>query len=261
MRRATIPLFIVVLMCGLTACGTNDRQSGNAAPAPIDTANVQVVADYTPLAEWKPDHPYTVAPVSAEEAEKLRQQFLANFPDKPQGMTPDKYPAVVRWVDPVDLDQTVANCLTENGYPAFVPPDGGVAIGNPNDASQIGAVTSDAYRAGFHQQDFLCSAMYPPYPGLLKPLNDGQLNVMYDYYSTFLIPCMAAHNATPRTELPSRDVFIYGYLNPADPSSVLWTPQSAFTDALSGDVDKGRELTSVCPLRPPSQFLYGKVEG
>lgn len=153
----------------------------------------------------------------------------------------EEYPDAVR--PPVDIQVTRAGqtwagkvnaCLAARDVPGVtVSATRGIFVQSgaalwPNDSEAVDVAI------------FACTAPYPTTDELAELLSDAQLSALYDYYVTFVEPCMlgAGHRVTGT---PSRARFISDYY-----TRISWSPSNyAYLGRPSVDA-----LARRCPPKP-----------
>lgn len=177
--------------------------------------------------------------LSAEESQELLQAYLdsewanvlARFPDAAR---PDV--DIVRIIDSSEWATTVADCLSEDGFDATATVDGSISyFGVPSQG--------DSYAVAF----YTCEARYPVDPKYNAPLNESQLNFLYDYFLNDLKPCLEGEGYEVPSA-PSRQTFLESYAE--DDGWSLYKN-------VAGRVGPGElaELNKKCPQLP--EGLYG----
>lgn len=151
---------------------------------------------------------------------------------------------VVREVSPSEELPILVDCLTEAGFPPETPAD----VSIPE--WQIPEAQVDA----FNLAEYTCKAQYPLAAQYTEPLEGEQLGVVYDFWLTETIPCLADLGYEVE-EPPSRDVFIAG-----EP----WDPRESTYEQVMADISAGRwvdeeQVYSVeCTTTPPDDLLYNR---
>ena len=180
--------------------------------------------------DWRPVKPVALTPISDEEADRRIDGYLelmaAGF-----DVSLGDLPARVRTVPPSQLGATLAQCSTDAGFPAVQQADGRVTSDQPD-------------APGRARAELDCAATYPPDPRFLgDPQDPAILAAVWEYYDTFVIPCLAAHRVQPHTALPGREQFL------ADP---VWEPCPQYLSPLQLQV-----LEAHCPATPPYEAVGG----
>ncbi len=128
--------------------------------------------------------------------------------------------------------------MQDQGFAVRVTFDGGLG---PPDA--LSSEQSEAYELA----DYLCFAQYPVDQGMYKQFGDEQVEILYQYYVTELVPCLEGRGFSIASA-PTPEVFRQNF--PA-----VWTPyDSVVTTELPED---GWEiLNRACPPSPSDEVLW-----
>lgn len=110
----------------------------------------------------------------------------------PQAVVPDS--KLVRTVTLEEWPTTMAQCLTDQGFPSTVV-DGGVSSTNIVGQEEAKEVAR-----------YVCNVEYPLDPKFNRPLTAKQLDQLYDYYAGELTSCLEA-NGQEIAAPPSRQLF------------------------------------------------------
>jgi hypothetical protein len=183
--------------------------------------------------------PPIVPPMSASEIEaqaKLdllghKEHFLGTFPDIEVPVV-----ARIRFIDMKDWADTLADCLTEAGFPTTAS-GGGISSTPPTGQELAWGLAA-----------YTCSAQYPVDPRQTRPPSDAQIAYLYDYYTMIAVPCLEEVGFTDIAEPPSKQTYISTYGTPG-----LWSPyeQSHSTAA------QWEEAAVSCPQVPDE--VYGDL--
>lgn len=98
----------------------------------------------------------------------------------------------VRWVLPNGWGITVARCMVAAGYPEY-------------NYSMSGGFTDGAQALALYD----CIKRYPIYSTVYARLDDAQLTALYEYYSSYLVPCLQSSGARV-SAIPSEAEFRSG---------------------------------------------------
>lgn len=142
---------------------------------------------------------------------------------------------VVQRVRPEEQSALVAACMEDRGWSVEIDPDdGGIMAQAPS--NQVTAL---------NQAWYICWASYPPLEQYLRPMTDGELIRLYDYYVGDLMPCLEGegHEIDP----PSRET----WLEEAKVDTDYWVPYADLAGPPSP------ELAQQCPLAPEDDVIYG----
>jgi hypothetical protein len=149
---------------------------------------------------------------------------------------------VVRYVNPDEWASTQADCLKDEGWIVEITPDGS-GLKFPDVApEQAGDMEAAADR---------CLARYPVDPRFYQPLDDDQLELVYDWYVNTEMPCLTDLGYSG-FEPPSLETF-----------KETWTTQSHW-DPVPDVIDQidanGPDVLSYvyrdCPRYPPMEELF-----
>ncbi|MDO5083261.1 MAG: hypothetical protein Q4D89_07665 [Arachnia propionica] len=142
---------------------------------------------------------------------------------------------LIRWVNGTkEHSETIAQCLTERGFPAE-PDTEGVSFPNGGIPEEQDAAADAAM--------YTCEAEYSLDPRFAE----DQLGVVYDYFTQYYIPCMKAHDLpVNETDKPTRDVYIATFY---DQTQNRWWP---YPMAVIPE-----HVAEACPELPPDKALYG----
>ena len=238
-RRAALALGLAALV----GC-TGQPPAAPSAPTPAPAITAESTAESAgPDAEarpftvrgvgwrdWRPAQPVALMTISDEETDRRIDGYLelmaAGF-DVSRGARP----ARGRTGPPSQLGATRAQCSTDAGFPAVQQADGRVTRDQPDAPARARA-------------ELDCAATYPPDPRFLgDPQDPAILAAVWEYYDTFVTPCLAAHRVHPHTALPGRGQFL------ADP---VWEPYPQYLSPLQLQV-----LEAHCPATPPYEAVGG----
>ncbi|MBF0671341.1 MAG: hypothetical protein IR160_02000 [Salinibacterium sp.] len=180
--------------------------------------------------------PLTQAEKEAKSSDSLRLEWDALKREYPEALMPEV--ERVRFVPPEEWAEAMAACLSTEGFPAEVTPDGGVQ----RQVAAGQAMASDI-------ASYVCNAKYPMDPQYEVKLNESQLRYLYKYYNNSLVPCLEDEGfRIPRA--PSLQVFIDSYGTPD-----AWTP---YASLVGQPIVGWIELNDACPQNPDG--LFGGLE-
>ena len=156
------------------------------------------VQAYAPInsSVWRPRQPIAPVSMTAEEAASRPTEMLAEAA-KNWGIEPDSPPDLVRWVTYEESVPTAAACMEEKGFSVQWADDG-----LSYTITGLGKQETSAYQA-----DDECLAMYSPDPRL-DVVTPERLGLEWDFYTEWVLPCLADHGAEVLVPLPSREVYI-----------------------------------------------------
>ena len=196
--------FAATLGLLLTGCATS------APPAADEGVNRDAV-----LAELGP-YPADTAWAQAEH-----DQALADYLDSRWKSLAQLYPDAVRpevtierEIEYAEFDEVLADCMDEAGDPL------------PSTASEYVPQTTIAAEIWF-----TCVARFPMTPE--PPANDAQLGYIYDYLTTFVVPCYEK-NGAPQSPAPTKEFFVENWPNQD------WYPSYTIPE-------EGEALDEACP--------------
>lgn len=212
MRRGEVGAIAAAVSIGLTGCTADDR-----SPGPSEAAAVTDVVD-------APEHYETT----------MRSHALSLGIDDPPAVRP------VRVVRPDEVEQLIATCLTELGFPATADPNGGVGYESAPGQELAGAVA-----------EYTCLGRYPLADQYVQPLSREQRVVYYDWQVDEVLPCLTALGY-PAPEIPSRDVYLSG--------DVIWFLEPPGLEGAEL-AEAMAELMRECEPMPPTELVYGPGEG
>ena len=143
------------------------------------------VQAYAPInsSVWRPRQPIAPVSMTAEEAASRPTEMLAEAA-KNWGIEPDSPPDLVRWVTYEESVPTAAACMEEKGFSVQWADDG-----LSYTITGLGKQETSAYQA-----DDECLAMYSPDPRL-DVVTPERLGLEWDFYTEWLLPCLADHGA------------------------------------------------------------------
>lgn len=215
--------------------------SGCASP-PASETPASSPAEKWDAAAWMPPHPVQRQPSTAQEREESREKQLARIAN-PTNATPR--PAV-RWVTPAEFGEIMVKRLAEVGITAEAG-DGGVYFPTGLDESLEPLLDSVTFEV---------TAEYPIDPEYLRPLNQEQLGLLWDYWTGYFLPCASAHGAPPIQPSPTRQYFVANYYSvfTTDPES--WLPPGNLM--LLMEFSDYQEILKSCPEYPSSKHLFGE---
>ncbi len=182
----------------------------------------------------------TVSPLTGAERNRLLQEQK----DAAKDMLLTAFPSadvpvvdVVRFIHPSEWAPTLKQCMDDEGFPVSIRRDGGIDF--PQVPGQEQA-TSVAY--------YTCSIMYPVDPDYSQPLNHGQLEYLYDYYTNDLEGCLSEQGYSPQ-DPPSFTTFEERF------AEAPWSPYDHIT---APSEEAWLNLIETCPQIPDG--LYGNAD-
>lgn len=219
-RPALVAVLFVVVAVFSTSCSSDGHKP---APSPSFPSS------------WHPKSPITHVKLSESEKRRLRDQYLKALAKVSKIRNPPRV-ELVRWATIDDVGPVLAECYTDSGFPSKA------AIGVPG-VEPEGGVAPDQLSA-FNLVDYRCQGQYTLDPTYTRDWTDEQKGLVYDYYVEFLVPCLTGVGYT-FDPAPSRAVFVAKF------PSVDWNPSLKVQSSITA------EQNEQCPLRPPSEDMYG----
>lgn len=216
-------LVVCICMCSVSACLTSPD---------VPTGPGEVASASPSTFDWKPRKPLPQATMSAEERDRLTQEFLARAAKESQIEHPPQV-AAQRWIYPEEIGAVWVPCMQKAGFNASSSAGGRGYVADMGSLSQKEAFDLAVYK---------CKATYP-----LDPRADNstwtraQHEVAYEYLTTFLIPCLRKIGANP-ADAPSLAVYL------SDPGWEYPDP---------GSSEKMELWYSTCPIDPPTAAILG----
>lgn len=179
---------------------------------------------------------------TAEEIERYSEQALDQAwldANQPAG-TPRPVVERDRYISTVEWDSVMRQCVRDQGFPDYELY--GTELYTPR-ADEVDALAHAWY---------VCTATFPIDPHELGVLSTRQLDYLYDYFGTWLVPCLAHQGYLPLDEPPTREQFVGGY--EGYQGYAWWSPYYSVT-APEDPVERQR-LEEICPYAPPGLFDY-----
>lgn len=247
MSRAPAAMAGACLALTISACASAGSSS---APEPSGPLGGEPRADASAggaVASWAPTVRIPVRHYSDEEAADIRLSYLrrnaAAFLDDAQVEQVLATP-LERWVGADEQDRVVQACVGDQGFEVEIGSGGGLQWeGLP-----------DSQRDAFFLAFWICHARFTEEPKYMVDLTADQYGVLYDYWTQFYVPCLAATAGLDAPEPPSRDVFVAQILDESTRDGA-WTPMP---DAAQFDTAEAYDaFTAACPQMPPAGDLYG----
>lgn len=202
-------LIVVVVTAGLSACTTP------AGPVPSSAPSASSSAESFSLQQYK---------------DQRWQPVAAQFPDAVRPSVD-----VERYVSPDEWPEVWAECMSDQGFDATASNTGGVSGNVPAGQEEPAAIAR-----------YTCDVRFPTDPKYTAPLNDGQLDLLYTYFTDTLTPCLEKEGYQIQSA-PSLARFKETYY-----STSSWTPYKDVIDALGDrpfdDVD------AICPQLPDNLY-------
>ncbi len=188
----------------------------------------------------------TITPVSMTEAQKeqWRATWLARTATE-NGIEDPPQVALSRWTEGnADHDKTVSSCLTDAGFEAQPASDGGIDFGEGVPQSQMSA---------FFLAEYTCESMYTLDPVYSQDWTTDQLNLIFDYWTQFYLPCIEAHGVSvDMSSVPSKESWVAAF-HTSERSD--WWPDNALQ---STPTTQQTEIRKACALYPPDDVFYGQ---
>lgn len=166
--------------------------------------------------------------------ETLDQQWMEVKSQHPSALRPDV--EIERLVSPYEWAEVMAQCLADEGYTTVnANSDGSIEWGDIGQAQ------------AFDVARYACSAKFPQDPKYMRPLNDAQLDKLYNYYVGDLTQCLTDLGYKTSAP-PSQQVFRETY------DSAPWLPFSEAASQVAGSPELRAELDRECAQVP--DYLY-----
>lgn len=243
-RRLVGPVVVVLAGLLLAACS-----APGAAPSPEPDAGTSSGAPSGTAAggEWDPRTwvpTVSITPVAMTEAEKVawRAQWLADTA-RQAGLQDPPQVALVRWTEGnAEHDQATAGCLTDAGFTASAGGDRGVDLDVP-----------EAQVEAFQLAYYVCESQYTLDPVYLQEWTTDQLDLIFDYWTQFYLPCLQAHAvAVDLSAVPSKAAWVAAFHTS---ERLDWWPDDALQATPSSIGTPAREA---CSMYPPDDVFYGQ---
>ncbi|MCB2177622.1 MAG: hypothetical protein KQH57_17570 [Actinomycetales bacterium] len=189
---------------------------------------------------WTPTETITRATMSEQTKEARRAEQLAGMA-KDLDLTDPPQVGLVRWTEGLtDHAAATATCLTDAGFETDV-------WTGTTGVSQVDAPARDLAA-------YICEAKYTLDPALAGDWTPAQLNLLYDYWTQFYVPCLQAHGAeVSTTEWPEKAGWVRAWNRPD--RDTWWPPD----DLLAGLPEQEQAaLTTACAPYPPDDVLFGR---
>lgn len=219
----------LVVLAGAALAGCSPAPSGDpgSTAAPTSAATQALGPGLEPTAGY------------IAQMDNLWETMVAStYPDAVRPET-----RIIRYITPDGWGPAMAECLTELGFPTELLPDGGVR------SDEVAAEQREALQVA----SFTCAATYPVEEIYRTPLNEGQLDRLYDYLVGDLTACLRARGFdVDVTTAPSRLAFVESYGQPESPAS--WSPFSAVVSSDPSE-QEWYDIQKACPQIPTD--LYG----
>ena len=248
MRRPGLRLVgpVAVALGGLLLAACSGP-GGAPPPEPVGGTSSSTTSLTATGGEWDP-HTWvptvTITPVSMTEAEKVawRARWLAATAEQ-AGLQDPPQVALVRWTEGnADHDRATAACLTDAGFTASAASDGGVNLNVPE--AQVDA---------FMLADYVCESKYTSDPVYSQEWTTDQLNLIFDYWTQFYLPCLQAHGVpVDPGAVPSKAAWVAAFHTS---ERLDWWPDTALQTTPSSIGTPAREA---CSMYPPDDVFYGR---
>jgi hypothetical protein len=138
--------------------------------------------------------------------------------------------AVVRFVRADDWSRVIASCMTAAGYEGYQAAGRGL--------ESVAPLSGDSPAETVAM--YTCLSQYPYDPAASGLVGARQLDLVYDYYARFLVPCLAVRGYDVG-EVPTRKAFV------ENGGIGAWTPYWGVRET---DQAAFRRLELECPPRP-----------
>ncbi|MDO4791886.1 MAG: hypothetical protein Q3999_05325 [Buchananella hordeovulneris] len=246
--RAKFSLVLGVLALSLGAC------SHGAAESQVEVLPGQAEFEYS---AWRPETKVELGPQSPEQLSINRLNWVEGNRTAIGIEQSVPVPDLVRWIELGESHQAIVDCMAQNGF--------AVSLDQTGEGLRFDSATGGSGDSGtspISLQIWLCYAQFTPKSVVVEhsPAMDA---VLYEYYTTFFVPCMRNVGVEFVEEPPSKDVWLASRLNPQGASAPIWEPVnldtwSAESQRKYGSYEAQLELFERCPARPPVAALYGE---
>jgi len=174
-----------------------------------------------------------------DEMLELRSQLLEQLADR-RGLDSPPDVALIRFIPLSEFGPTMVGCLIEQGFDVQLTQD--------KEGIDYSRVSPDLAES-LNLADYVCAAQYTVDPRYQAPLTASQLQLLYYYYTSELIPCLE-NAGFDIAEPPSFAVFAEEYPTPSG-----WAPYSELPIESLSDEDF-LALEERCPQSPTEAELY-----
>lgn len=147
--------------------------------------------------------------------------------------------APIRAVSRQEIDQVMADCMTNEGFPTEVQESGGWAYDVPQGQREAANLAS-----------YVCQARYPLAAKFVAPLTIGQLRIYYDWQVEETMPCMDSLDY-PTPEPPTFETYVANH----EVNQAVFFADGALDSATIGEAMS--DIMDKCQVVPPDDLLYG----
>lgn len=169
------------------------------------------------------------------------QAYLRRL-EEASGIKDPPHTKMIRLVSADEQLAVLKDCLAEAGFQVTVTFDGGLEPPRDLPSSQVVA---------YQRAEYVCYAEYPVDPSTFPPpLNETEIEILYDYYVNDLMPCLEDHGYDVPSP-PPMDAFKDEFATGQD----LWFPYDS-VPAFSLTDEKWEEINRDCPQAPSDEVLY-----
>lgn len=156
---------------------------------------------------------------------------------------------LIRVIAPDEQAQIWEECMIDAGWEVSTTFDGGLTP--PENMSE------DQWPA-YNVSDYLCLAQYPVDDSLVNHYGSKQVDLLYEYYVTDLMPCLQGRGFDV-TQPPSLEAFRASWVQYGTESyhagETTWFPYGG-VDAGVMAMDDWEQLNASCPQEPPHDYLF-----
>ncbi len=194
MNRPSMPilhLLVVLLLVALMGGCSASSAGGSYEPPAVTTTPT-----YPDWNKWTPVTPVPQVQMTESDKNSYRIDYLSHFAEQLGLVNPPVVPLVTYgYPDVIYPDQ--AACLAAAGFP------GVRVMPTLRGLDRASLPSSEAFSEAWYD----CTAKYFIDPRFSLPPTDAQLGLIWDYMTTFLIPCLTAHGVASATP-PQREEFV-----------------------------------------------------
>ncbi len=240
-ERSFMELALMVAMCVICACtsgcgASGDGVAGEATPS-VALSTTTPAAVWT-MPPWHPRTPIKHRTWTEAQKQEFRTQWLKHMAETQHVSNPPKV-AFVRWIG--NNDPIIPQCMTEHGFRSWELEDGGMAS-DPYPPSQESA---------YQLAEYICYSKYTIDPKFSQEWTNDQIGLVYDYWTEYYVPCLAAHGVTT-DPAPSRQEFIATF---HDVNKQTWWPIDSY--AMIASKSKKDAVRKTCPQYPSDADMWG----
>lgn len=237
-----------VLMTVSSCAGEQQEKASDEREATPSLASSSPGLAIVSWREWEPQTVVTPRSYTEEQALSLRQEALER--ERPAAAAGLPVPDLVAWSR---SDEEIAACMTEEGFPTrVIDPSGGLDSDEPNPSQR------DQQEVAW----WTCWARYTHEPEQLAPRTSDYHRVLYEYYTSYYLPCLAREGLVlPTAGIPSKEAWVASVQ--ADGGEGTWMPTTDWPEDVRrawGRMTPERQdaVMQTCPAGPPLRALFGE---